>query len=96
VFISGEETFYRFPFLHVIAIVPQHRNKGIGTKHLNYFENLAFENADKIFLTVADFNPKAKQLYERLGYQQVGLIPSLYRDGVNESLMMKKLFPHSN
>ena len=96
VYIIMNGTFYRFPFLHVIAIAPQHRNKGIGTKLLNYFKNLAFENADKIFLTVAEFNPKARQLYESLGYLQVGFISSLYRDGVSEFLTMKKSFLHSN
>ncbi len=82
-------TFYRFPFLHVIAISPVYRNKGIGTKLLDYFEKFAFEHANKIFLTVADFNPKAKQLYERQGYKTVGSIPNLYVDGVTENLMMK-------
>jgi len=52
-------------------------------------ENIAFEYADKIFLVVADFNPEAKRFYENNGYHQVGEIPSLYRQGINEYIMMK-------
>ncbi|WP_243277881.1 GNAT family N-acetyltransferase [Clostridium yunnanense] len=42
-----------------------------------------------IFLMVADFNKDAKKLYEKMGYEQVGIIPSFYRKGINEHLMMK-------
>jgi ribosomal protein S18 acetylase RimI-like enzyme len=48
-----------------------------------------FTDSSKVFLVVADFNPEAKRLYERMGYRQVGAIPGLYRDGVTEYLMMK-------
>jgi ribosomal protein S18 acetylase RimI-like enzyme len=44
---------------------------------------------DLLFLVVADFNPDAKILYEKIGYIQVGTIPSLYREGITEHLMMK-------
>jgi ribosomal protein S18 acetylase RimI-like enzyme len=42
-----------------------------------------------VFLVVADFNPEAKRLYERVGYIEVGAIPNLYREGMTEYLMMK-------
>jgi ribosomal protein S18 acetylase RimI-like enzyme len=48
------------------------------------------EDASSNFLVVADFNPDAKRLYERLGYQQVGVLPGLYKEGVTEYLMMKE------
>ena len=33
--------------------------------------------------------PGSKDFYEKLGYKQVGTIPSLYRKGIDEYLMMK-------
>lgn len=84
-----EGVFHGFPYLHIIAIKEAYRGKGIGEKLLHFFEETAFAQHSKVFLVVADFNPDARRLYERLGYQQVGAIPGLYKDGVTEYLMMK-------
>jgi ribosomal protein S18 acetylase RimI-like enzyme len=82
--------FHSFPYLHVIAVKEAFRGMGIGKKLLCFFEEAVFTDYSKVFLVVADFNPAAKRLYERLGYKQVGEIPDLYKDGVSEYLMMKK------
>jgi len=57
---------------------------------MNFIEDIVFANANKIFLVVADFNPVAKRFYEKIGYRQVGVIPSLYRKGITEYLLMKE------
>lgn len=85
--------FHSFPYLHVIAVKEEHRGKGIGKKLLQFFEEGVFEDSAKAFLVVADFNPDARRLYERLGWREVGAIPGLYREGVTECLMMKERGP---
>jgi ribosomal protein S18 acetylase RimI-like enzyme len=82
--------FHSFPYLHIIAVKEEFRRLGIGKKLLAFFEELVFMDHSKVFLVVADFNPEAKRLYESLGYQQVGAIPGLYKEGVTEYLMMKE------
>lgn len=64
---------------------------GIGRKLLEFFEDTSVKFSNKLFLVVADFNPKAKELYLRMGYKEIGIIPGLYKKGVNECLMMKEL-----
>ena len=81
--------FYSFPYLHIIAVKEECRNHGIGKKLLNFFEDICFKDKDRLFLVVADFNPNAKRLYESIGYVEVGYLPNLYRQGINEHLMMK-------
>lgn len=81
--------FHGFPYLHIIAVKAACRGMGIGQQLLRFFEETAFAQHSKVFLVVADFNPEARRLYERLGYRQVGAIPGLYREGVTEYLMMK-------
>ena len=88
--IVWEGMFKVFPMVHIIAVQEKYRNKGIGKGLFSFFEKLAFPPYSKAFLTVADFNPDAMRLYERLGYQKVGEIPGLYKAGVTEYLMMKK------
>jgi ribosomal protein S18 acetylase RimI-like enzyme len=82
--------FHSFPYLHIIAVREEFRGLGIGRKLLSFFEEMVFPNSSKVFLVVADFNPDAKQLYENLGYQQVGVLPNLYKEGITEYLMMKE------
>ena len=72
-----EGAFHAYHYLHLIAIREEYRGKGIG------------RTSGKLFLLVGDYNPGAKVFYEKLGYKFVGTIPSLYRKGINEYLMMK-------
>lgn len=83
--------FHSFPYLHIIAVKQESRNHGIGKKLLQFFEDICFKDYTKLFLVVADFNPDAKMLYERIGYIEVGSIPNLYREGIAEHLMMKSM-----
>ena len=82
--------FHSFPYLHIIAVKEEFRGQGLGRQLLGFFEEAVFTQASKVFLVVADFNPGAKRLYERVGYRQVGEIPGLYKEGVTEYLMMKE------
>jgi len=90
IWILPKGVFRSFPYIHIIAVKEDYRNKGIGRKLMAHAERAAFADAAKIFLLVADFNPDAKRLYERIGFRQVGEIPNLYRDGITEYLMMKE------
>ena len=97
-YIIPKGAFHSFPYLHIIAVKEEYRNKGIGKALLDYSEKIAYEMADRFFLVVGDYNPDAKdynpdakRFYERNGYQQVGEIPNLYRPRVTEYLMAKDL-----
>lgn len=81
--------FHSFPYLHIIAVREESRSHGIGKKLLKFFEDTCFKEYSKIFLVVADFNPDAKRLYQKIGYIEVGSIPNLYREGITEYIMMK-------
>lgn len=83
--------FHAFPYLHLVAVKEAYRGMGIGKKMIDYLESMLREKSTKLFLVVADYNPDAKRFYERLGYLQVGEIPDLYRQGITEYLMMKRL-----
>ena len=83
--------FHAFPYLHIIAVKEEYRGIGIGKKIIENIEDILSEKYSKCFLVVADFNPKAKRLYERMGYIELGRIPDLYKKGVTEIFMMKML-----
>ena len=83
--------FISFPYLRSIAIKQEYRGQGIGSAMLKFYEEEASKHKNTIFLLVSDFNPSAKRLYERIGYQQIGILPDLFQAGVTEYLMMKKM-----
>lgn len=88
-YVIPEGAFHAYHYLHLIAIKEEYRGKGIGKRLLEFIEDLFFKTRDKIFLLVGDYNPDAKTFYEKSGYKYLGTIPSLYRKGIDEYLMMK-------
>ena len=81
--------FGKFSYLSIIAVKNEYRSKGIGAELLRNFEEIGFESADKVFLLVSDFNLRAQKLYHKIGYQKVGSVPNLYKDGIAEHILVK-------
>ena len=87
-----EGVFGSYPYLHLLAVRQEYRGCGIGKQLLRYFEENASDYpSTKCFLTVDDFNPRARKFYERQGYRQVGTLPDFYKKGVSCFLMMKEI-----
>jgi ribosomal protein S18 acetylase RimI-like enzyme len=79
------------PYLKSVAIAPEFRGHGLGTKLMTFAEDLFRPRARHLFLCVSSFNPDAKRLYERLGYGAVGSVQDLALEGASETIMCKKL-----
>jgi ribosomal protein S18 acetylase RimI-like enzyme len=79
----GEEIGTGRVWLGYFAVSPRFRNKGIGTKLLQYVEELIRKQGyEQIFIETYD-HPRfynARKLYEKFGYQRVGYIQYLLND----------------
>lgn len=67
-----------------LDIIPEYRGKGYGFKSYKMLLDYLFNhyNMNMVYLKVADFNPKAKKLYEKVGFRQSGCLPKyFYRHG---------------
>lgn len=82
--------FDKYPYLHMVIVDEKHRSKGYGEQLLAFFEKELYGNQNKLFMMVGEYNPRAKSLYETVGYKEVGRLPSFYKDGIHEILMMKE------
>lgn len=89
IWIALKGAFYDFPYCRSLAVKKEYRGQGVGTALLRYYEQVGFTTATRLFILVSDFNQKAKKLYERLGYIQVGLIPNLFKNGIAEHILVK-------
>lgn len=92
IWFSGSGMFYRYPYIRLLAVSSSSRSSGVGSLLLAYAEELfRARQQHKVFLTVADFNLRAKQLYEQLGYREIALVPDLFLAGHAEYVMMKQI-----
>lgn len=67
-----------------LDILPKYRGKGYGKKSYEMVLYFLFNhfNMNMVYLKVADFNPNAKKLYEKVGFKETGRLPeAYYRNG---------------
>lgn len=81
--------FGNYPYIHMIAVSPAYQNHGIGKQMLLWYENEKLTEGEKMFLLVAEWNTRAKKLYESIGYIEIGRIDGFYTKNQVEILMMK-------
>ena len=80
-------------YIQTAGVVPDWRNKGIGSKLLKFAEDLIFSQAPNAFMCVSSFNKKAQELYKRLGYETIGELKDYVVPGHSEMLLRKSIAP---
>ena len=74
-----------------IAIHPDFRKQGIATSLVNALcEKLVENNSRGLMLEVRASNEPAKALYEKLGFESVGLRKNYYRNPKEDALILRK------
>lgn len=76
-------------YIRSIVIKQEWRDQGVGTKALAFLEAEIFKKYPNVFLSVSSFNPKAKTLYLKLGYEEIGELKDYVIPGQSESIMRK-------
>jgi ribosomal-protein-alanine N-acetyltransferase len=80
-------------YIQTVCVSPQGRGSGVGTALVRFAETRIFTDHPNVFLCVSSFNPRARALYERLGYEPVGELRDYLVTGHSELLMRKSLAP---
>ena len=80
-------------YIQTVCVDAQARGGGIGTRLVEFAEERIFVDTPNVFLCVSSFNPRARQLYERLGYELIGELKNYLIPGVSEFLMRKTIGP---
>ncbi len=81
--------FGQFPYLSILAVHKEHRNRGVGKKLLHHFEQCGFEKENRVFLLCSDFNERGHMFYLKNGYAECGVVPDLYKKGIAEHIFVK-------
>ena len=80
-------------YIRSICVAADARGSGLGSRLVAFAEERIFREVKNVFLCVSSFNPRARALYERLGYQAVGELKDYVIGGASEILMRKTLGP---
>ena len=80
-------------YIQTVCVRSDRRGSGVGSSLLRFAEQRIFRESPNVFICVSSFNPDARRLYERLGYQQVGLLRELIVPGHDELLLRKTRGP---
>lgn len=82
--------FNRSGYIMLIGVEQSARSTGVGRALMREAETILFEKVNDVFLLVSDFNTEAQKFYQRLGYEQVGIIRNYVIEGVDELIFRKK------
>ena len=80
-------------YIQTVGIIPEWRNKGIGTRLLRFAEERILSETPNVFMCVSSFNKEALRLYKRLGYEIVGELKDYIVSGHSEILLRKSIAP---
>jgi len=80
-------------YLQSLCMADDARGQGFGTELLGVVEERVFRDFKNFFLCVSSFNPRARALYERLGFAPVGVLREYVVKGHDELLMRKTRGP---
>ena len=76
-----------------IAVHPEHRKQGIAATLVNNLvDALKTRGSHSLMLEVRASNDPARKLYDKLGFQQVGLRKNYYRNPKEDACILRKDF----
>jgi [ribosomal protein S18]-alanine N-acetyltransferase len=80
-------------YIQIVCVAESARSSGLGSRLVAFAEERIFREYPNVFLCVSSYNPRARALYERLGYKLVGELHDYILRGESEFLMRKSVAP---
>jgi ribosomal protein S18 acetylase RimI-like enzyme len=82
-------------YIQILCVRPDRRGNGVGSSLIRWAETRIFRDSPNVFICVSSFNTGARRLYERLGFEPVGVLRELIVPGHDELLLRKTRGPWS-
>jgi [ribosomal protein S18]-alanine N-acetyltransferase len=80
-------------YIQTVCVRADRRGEGVGSRLVRFAEDRIFRESPNVFICVSSFNPDARRLYERLGFEQVGTLRELIVPGHDELVLRKTRGP---
>lgn len=85
---------YEVMVLHTLVISPKASGRGKGKEFVDFYEKYALENNCRYLrMDTNERNSRARKLYSKLGYKEIGIVPTTFNgiEGVGLVLLEKIL-----
>jgi len=76
-------------YIQIVCVRPDCRGQGLGSLLIRWAEKRIARDSPNVFICVSSFNASARRLYERLGFEPVGVLRNLIVSGHDEILLRK-------
>ena len=76
-------------YIQTLCVAADARGTGLGTQLIRFSEERILRETPNVFICASSFNPRARALYERLGYEPVGMLKDYLIRGESELLLRK-------
>ena len=80
-------------YIKSIAVREDWRGRGLGSALIAFAEERILRDSPNVFICVSSFNPGARRLYERHGFEVIGTLRALVVEGHDELLLRKTRGP---
>lgn len=80
-------------YIQAVCVKESARGLGVGSRLIKYAESRIFSVSPNSFLCYSDFNESVRDVYEHLGYEEVGVLKDYMIPGHDEILMRKTIGP---
>jgi ribosomal-protein-alanine N-acetyltransferase len=80
-------------YINILAVRDDWRGNGIGSMLIDYAVERIFRDSPNAFILVSSFNPRARALYQRLGFEVIGELKDYIVRGHSEWLLRKTIGP---
>jgi len=80
-------------YIQTVCVAPNWRGTDIGSQLIDFAENRILRESPNVFIMVSSFNPDAKRLYTRLGFEFIGELRDYIIPGHSEYLLRKSIAP---
>jgi len=81
----------RGPYIELLGVEASHQGKGITKEIMAWIEQQTTPYAKNIWVAASAFNIRALNVYERLGFTQIGVLDGLVTDDKSEIFFRKRL-----
>jgi len=89
--IAIRHPWLRGPYIELLGLAPDFQGIGIGVELLRWAEAEAAAVAGNLWVVVSECNERALMFYEKAGFEPVGRLDGLVREGMDEWLLRKRL-----
>lgn len=84
--------FGAFPYLALLGVKKGWRGMGVGRQMIAFFEEAARQlGYARTSIMASGFNPRARNLYQSLGYKRIGGLANAFKEGIDENIYVKEL-----